>query len=185
MFLNVLCELLLVGTCGAAAWLAWRRDYRLAALGFTLMGLSALLGAAQYGGLEAARDPHHYLTYCSGRLGLLLIAIGRAQDALAYALLAVIAVVALLLPDPAVLGVNLLALIAIAYHGWSQRWLAALAGSTLFLLAGLVVGTQGQWLGMARLDLFHLVLALAIVCWIAAGLSPPGLNSQRLSAQRT
>lgn len=39
--------------------------------------------------------------------------------------------------------------------------LYAIAGSLLTILAGLAIGTDGAWLGILRIDLFHYVLSLA------------------------
>lgn len=52
---------------------------------------------------------------------------------------------------------------------------AAASGATLMMLMGLVVGTQGQWGPVPRIDLFHCGLALAHILFAYAlvGLDRP------------
>ncbi|MDF3936160.1 hypothetical protein [Pseudomonas citronellolis] len=170
MIVHVLCELALFVACLWAALGSLRRRQGWALLGFALLGLAALLGALVYAGLAQLEPLHHELSNLAGRLALLLIAIGGASSlGLNLAVIGFCAVM-LWVPDGSSLGVNLLALLAIARKGRSLRWPAALAGAVAFAATGLLVGTRGDWFGVARVDLFHLGLALAVCCWARAEL---------------
>ncbi|WP_371364664.1 hypothetical protein ACA097_16935 [Pseudomonas sp. QL9] len=168
--LAVFCELVLFGACAWAAWGCARRGQGWAVLGFALLGFAALLGALTYAGVAAVSEPHHWLSTAAGRVALVLIAfaggIGRWR---VFGVLAAVAAMSLL-PDNLALAGNLAALLAIAWKGRSARWPFAVAGVVLFASAGLLIGTHGEWLGMARLDLFHLCLAAAVLTWGAAGI---------------
>lgn len=168
--LAVLCELALFCACVWAAWGCARRRQGWAVLGFALLGVAALLGALTYAGLDAVSEPHRCLSTAAGRVALVLIAfaggLGRWRT---LGVLAAV-VVMTLLPDELALAGNLTALLAIAWKGRSARWSLAVAGVALFASAGLLIGTHGEWLGVARLDLFHLCLAAAVAAWGAAGL---------------
>ncbi|MGC4010827.1 MAG: hypothetical protein QM805_18695 [Pseudomonas sp.] len=129
---SVICELLL---CAASLWAAvdsLKTGHGWRALGFTLIAVTALLGALVYGGLETTRPAHQAMTSLSGRITLLLI--------------------------------------AIAWPGRSQRWPLAMAGALLFVLAGLGIAGRGEWQGIPRVDLYHLTLMLATLCWTLARL---------------
>jgi hypothetical protein len=167
---SVLCELLLCAACvwAAADSLKHGRGWRVG--GFVLFAFTALLGAWVYGGLETARPAHQFMTGISGRIGLLLIAIGSLHGTARHLLLVALAALMLWLPDNLALAGNLLALVAIAWPGRSQRWVLALAGGLLFVLAGLGIAGRGEWLGIPRVDLYHLALMLATLCWTRAGL---------------
>lgn len=167
---SVICELLL---CAASLWAALdslKNKHGWRALGFALIAVTALLGALVYGGLEAARPAHQAMTSLSGRIALLLIAIGSLHGVTRHLLLAALAALMLWLPDNLALAGNLLALIAIAWPGRSQRWPLAMTGALLFVLAGLGIAGRGEWQGIPRVDLYHLTLMLATLCWTLARL---------------
>ncbi|WP_236173375.1 hypothetical protein [Pseudomonas pseudonitroreducens] len=167
---SVLCELLL---CVASLWAAvdsLKHAHGWRAGGFVLIAVTALLGALVYGGLETARPAHQTMTGISARISLLLIAIGSLHGAPRHLLLAALAALMLWLPDNLALAGNLLALLAIAWPGRSQRWPLAIAGALLFVLAGLGIAGRGEWWGIPRVDLYHLTLLLATLCWTLARL---------------
>lgn len=165
MNLSVLCELLLCASCLWAASASLSRQHGWMALGFLLIGSAALLGAFNYAGVEQVKPWHQSVSGVSGKLALVLIAAGGALSGWRQHLLVLLfAAAMLLLTSQLVLVGNLLALLLIVWNGRS-RWLLAATGSVLFVAAGLLVGTQGVWQGIARVDLFHLTLALAVVCW--------------------
>lgn len=168
---SVICELLLSAVCLGAAWVSLRDRHGWRVLGFLLIAVTAVAGALVYGGLESVRPAHQFLSGVSGRIGLLLIAVGSLHGAPRHLLLVALAALMLWLPEQLALGGNLLALIAIAWPGRSRRWPLAIAGSLLFVLAGLVIGTRGEWQGLLRLDLYHLTLMLAALCWARARLA--------------
>ncbi|XHS76339.1 hypothetical protein ACFJGW_11370 [Burkholderiaceae bacterium UC74_6] len=170
MWLHIACELVLAACCAVNVLDAARQRAYLAALGFGLIGLAALLGAAVYAGAQPMVAPHDTLTFLAARLGLLLIAARAFRRAQWNAALAALGVAALLLPSPADLAISVLALVVIAWPGRSRHWPLAIAGGALFALVGLVVGSRGEWLGIPRVDLYHLGLAAAVLLWLRAGL---------------
>ncbi|MBB4864889.1 hypothetical protein HNP46_003765 [Pseudomonas nitritireducens] len=167
---SVICELLLSAACLWAAADSLRHGQFCRLAGFVLIACTALLGALVYGGVETARPAHQWLTGVSGRISLLLIAVGSLHGFSRHLLLAVLGALMLWLPQQAALVGNLLAVIAIAWPGRSGRWPLALGGALLFVLAGLGIAGPGQWLGVPRVDLYHLTLALAALCWAHARL---------------
>ena len=173
MWLHIAGELVLAAACAAAALAALRHRAALAALGFGLIGITALIGAFVYGGVPGAEAPHEAVGFLAARIGLLLVA-AKGWPGMKRGLLLVGAcAVALLVPGVVSLGISVLALVAIAWPGRSARWPLALAGALLFALAGLVIGTRGEWLGVARVDLYHLGIALAVLAWTFAGVGRP------------
>lgn len=175
---SVICELLL---CIASLWacavsLKHRQGWR--AIGFLLIAITATAGALVYAGLEQVKPAHQAMSGVSGRIALLLIAVGGWQRSSYRLLLVASAAILLWVPEHLALAANLLALVAIAWPGRSQRWPWAVAGSLLFIFAGLVVGVRGEWHGFARLDLYHLALMLAVLSWgiarlVTTGRQPP------------
>ncbi|WP_275628682.1 hypothetical protein [Pseudomonas sp. 273] len=184
MILHVFCELLLFAACLWAALGSLRRRQGWAVPGFALFGLAALLGALEYAGLDALAPLHQQASDIAGRLGLLLIALGGVGGWGLNLAVAGLCAVMSLLPDGPSLAVNLLALLAIVRRGRSRRWPLALAGAVLFAAAGLLVGTRGEWSGVARVDIFHLVLALAVWCWGRAELGSRGQDWREAGVSR-
>jgi hypothetical protein len=182
MTFHIACEIILLCACLWAAMLSARRGGVLAALGFTLIGVASALGVLEYAGMESVADIHRTASRISGRLSLACIALDALRLRGIWLAFAAAAALILLpwLPAPAALAVNVGALCGIVY-GHRQRGLkAAIAGALLFMLAGIAIGTKGQWQGVARVDLYHLALALAVVCWACIDLS--GKRSARLSS---
>ncbi|MBV8502595.1 MAG: hypothetical protein JO006_12855 [Paucibacter sp.] len=170
MWLHIACESMLAA-CGALAALnAWRARSVLASLGFGLISSSALLGAIVYAGVEDAVAAHDELSLLAARIALLLIAAQGLRNRRWTVGVAVACALSLVVPPPADLAISMLALVAIAWKGRSRDWPSAIAGAALFVLAGLVIGTRGEWLGVPRVDLFHLSIAAAVLAWLRAGL---------------
>ncbi|WP_271103620.1 hypothetical protein [Pseudomonas tohonis] len=170
LILHVGGELLLASACLLAAWLHGRERQGWRAAGFVLMALAALAGAALYAGLDALDEVHRQLAFMSSRIGLPLIAFVWLRGASRHLAVLALAAAMLLAPAPVALVGNALALLALAWPVRSRRWALAVAGSLAFLLAGLVIGTQGDWLGVPRVDFFHLCLASAVLAWVGARL---------------
>ncbi|GAC1030689.1 hypothetical protein thsps21_15160 [Pseudomonas sp. No.21] len=170
LILHVGGELLLASACLLAAWLHGRERQGWRAAGFVSMALAALFGAALYAGLGALDEAHRQLAFISSRIGLPLIAFVWLRGATRHLVMLGLAAAMLLAPPAVALAGNALALATLAWPGRSRRWGLAVAGSLAFLLAGLVIGTQGDWLGIPRVDLFHLCLATAVLAWIGARL---------------
>jgi len=174
MWMHVACELLLAACCLPPSLAAGRRGALLAAIGFGLIGVAAFLGAWVYAGAQGLVPTHELATFFAARLSLFLIAVAPPHGRMQWVGVAAAGVVALLIPSPLDLAVSVLALGAIAWKGRSQRWPLAVTGAALFALAGLVVGTQGAWLGIPRVDLYHLSIAAAVLAWLAAGVARTG-----------
>lgn len=170
LILHVGGELLLAAACLLAAWSYGRERQGWRAAGFVSMALAALAGAVLYAGVGAIDEVHRQLAFISSRIGLLLIAFVWLHGAPRHLALLALAAAMLVAPAPVALVGNALALLALAWPGRSQRWPLAVFGSLAFLLAGLVIGTQGDWFGVPRVDLFHLSLALAVLAWVGARL---------------
>jgi hypothetical protein len=168
--LPVIVELLLTLACAVAAWLALRERQGWRALGFLSMGVAALLGALEYGGLGAVAEAHHVASVISGAVGLPLIALGRLSGGPGRQLVVLVIGVLLVFLAQLSLVSNLIALVVIAWPGRSRRYLPALLGALLFIGSGLLIGTRGEWGGVPRRELFHLGLTLAVAAWIVAGL---------------
>ncbi|MCP1626904.1 hypothetical protein [Pseudomonas nitroreducens] len=169
--LPVIVELLLTLACAIAAWLALRERQGWRVLGFLSMGVAALLGALEYGGLGAMAEAHHLASVLSGAVGLPLIALGASPGGAGRQLLVLLGCIALLvLPSEITLVSNLIALLVIAWPGRSRRYLPALFGALLFIGSGLLIGTRGELAGVPRRELFHLGLTVAVAAWIIAGL---------------
>lgn len=170
----VICELLLCLAClwASAVSLKDRQGWR--AMGFVLIATTALIGALVFAGLEQLRPAHQALGGVSGRIALLLIAVGCLHRMPHRLLLIAAAALLLWVPQQWALAGNLLALVAIAWPGRSRHWPLALSGALLFIFAGLVVGSRGEWHGIARQDIYHLTLMLAALSWGIARLVTNG-----------
>ncbi|QRY81754.1 hypothetical protein JVX91_11855 [Pseudomonas sp. PDNC002] len=176
--LPVIAELLLTLACAVAAGLALRERAGWRALGFLSMGVAAFLGALEYGGFTGLVELHHQASVLSGAVSLPLIALGRINGAaIRHALVLLVCVALVLLPSQLSLLGNLVALLVIAWPGRSRRYPLALLGALLFIGAGLLIGTRGEWAGIARRELFHLALGVAVTAWVLAGL---GTGAPRL-----
>jgi hypothetical protein len=159
-----LCELVLAAACawGVARALAVTRIF--AALGFGLLGAAAIAGAIEYAGLAQAAPTHQLITRAVTWLSVALIALDRTLYARALACLAVVGL--LVLPAPLAYVVNAAAFGSLAVSSGSAPphvRVAVLAGIVLFVAAALAVGPTGQIAGWPRLDLYHLMLAVAVV----------------------
>ena len=173
MGLHVFCEAFLAACCALAAVSAWRSPSRaaLAALGFALIGIAALLGALVYAGMEAANTAHDGATFLAARLGLLLIAAHAPRNWRWSAGVVLLGALSLFVMPPFDQAIAVLALVAIAWKGRSRHWPLAITGALMFALAGLVIGTRGEWFNIPRVDFFHLGLATAVLAWWRAGLA--------------
>jgi hypothetical protein len=162
-------------------------------LGFGLTATAALCGAVRYGLDPSWIDKHRSFTQLSAALGLPLL--GLAALALARGLnwgrpvwtVWLLVLVGLFI-GARVFGVdqnyrlalNLVTLLLILYAGLSQ-WpqlrpgLLAISVVGLFLVAGLVVGTEGFIGPLRRVDLFHSLLSLAypLLAWLLLALRVP------------
>ncbi|NEX63901.1 hypothetical protein [Noviherbaspirillum galbum] len=170
MFIHVACEIVLLSACLAASLVCWKRRDALAAIGFALIGIASALGALEYAGLAGLGEPHRFASRLSGKISLFLVALDALRVPGSW-LLAALALAAFpFLPPFVSLAVNIVALAGIVWGGRRHALWSSLAGAVLFALAGLLIGTKGEWHGFARLDLYHLAIAAAVACWAAGSL---------------
>ncbi len=176
-----LCELLLVMSCGLSGRHAKKLPGLaglLAPASFFVVGLAALAGALRYSGLTVITPLHLALGPIGGvalaALGGCFVALGTPWTLWgyrAYGLLAVVGGLFLALrPDaPWRLPLNLCGL-TLTLCGAVATWprdrhgaMAAFLGAGLLVTAGLGIGTEGSLGGFARLDLFHVTMALCML----------------------
>lgn len=154
------------------------RSRTLGGMGFGLVGFAAALGTLRFGFFPSIEPAHTAFSRVAGLVGVPLIGVGFATSALSSDALrktvGISCLVALPLGAMALgwlplyrLGVGGLAMvvsIAIsARHLSSDRRVgfAGISGAGLVMLAGLVIGTDGELMGFQRIDWFHYVLATA------------------------
>lgn len=195
-------DALLAIACATCAWLIGRARGRhgegdqpalfCALLGFLLPAAAASVGVVRDGFDPSWQGAHLWLSQASAFLGLPLLgaaalALGRgwawSRPNWGRILLGLCAFFELFrqlgyLEDYR-LALNLLTLVLILYAGamqWPQRraLFAAVGVVGLFLFAGIGVGSAGKIGPLLRVDLFHVLLALAypLLAWLL--LSLPG-----------
>jgi len=165
MISSVAAELCLAAAACWGAFRSWKRFAPLSPAGFLLFAAAALLGAATYAGFSLAVGPHSLVTRLTEWAGLALIATGFMGKPLPM-LIGGVLLVAVGISTGQALMVNIAALaVMIAWRAWGTRrvpWPMVVA-ALLFALAGLAIGTHGQIFGLPRVDLYHGVLAVALV----------------------
>lgn len=160
-------------------------------LGFGLTTTAAACGVVRYGLEPGWMEIHRSFSQLSGALGLPLLGLaalclsrGNGWGRPTWTGL-VIGLVALLIGARWLgvdagyrLGLNLVSLLLIVYAGlarWPARQpgLLSLGVVALFLIAGLVVGTEGFIGPLRRVDLFHALLTLAypLLAWLLLSLA--------------
>jgi len=158
-------ELCLVAASLIGAAKTWKSPAPLAPAGFLLFAAAAALGALGYAGIGAAEPLHDQITHITEWAGLALIAAGLMQKPWPTLIGAGLLLAAGIVTRQALM-VNVAALaLMIAWRLWLTRrppWVLVVA-ALLFALAGLVIGTHGQFLGLPRVDFYHLALAVAIL----------------------
>lgn len=162
---SVAAELCLVGASAIGATKSWKSPAPLAPAGFLLFAAAAALGALVYAGIGSLDSLHDQVSRIAEWAGLALIAAGSMQKPwptlIGAGLLLAVGIV-----TGQALDVNVAALaVMIVWRFWLTRrppWVLVVA-ALLFALAGLVIGTHGQLLGLPRVDFYHLTLAVAIL----------------------
>lgn len=155
-------------------------------VGFTLPAITAICGAVRYGFAPDWQPLHSTLSQISSfsslpilGLAAFSLALARNWDAndwllvLGILLLSFKITTLLHLRESGQLALNITALALIAFSAAMRWWrplLFAIASGvvTLYLLAGLVVGTEGFIGSLRRVDLFHGLLSLAypLLAWL-------------------
>jgi hypothetical protein len=158
-------ELCLAIAACLGAFKTRRGQAPIAPAGFLLFAAAAGLGALTYAGFGWAGAPHDLVTRLTEWAGLALIAIGLTGKKMPM-LIAAALLVALAVVTGEALLVNIAALLVmIVWAFWSTRrapW-PIIVAALLFALAGLAIGTHGQVLGLPRVDLYHVTLAVALL----------------------
>lgn len=177
-------DLLLALSCvGAGLWLLRQPDPRLryAALGMALMAIAAGFGALRYAGLEQLAGLHRAASRLAGGVtapSIALVAaalclgwrrIGVVVGLLIVAALAIAIGLDLGLYATALGSVAVLVMIGLALRERTRSAATLALGGLVLAAAGLAIGSQGMLGPFARVDLFHLALALAHLL-MAAGL---------------
>ncbi|MBF7730926.1 hypothetical protein [Pseudomonas sp. N040] len=160
-------------------------------LGFALPAAAAAVGAVRFGLTADARELHGWLSRASSFLGLPLLGLaalslsrgwdwqGPAWGRLLLGLCAGFELFRQLgWSDEYRLLLQLGSLLLILYAGlsqwpWRRPALLALGVTSLFIVAGLLVGTEGFAGPFRRVDLFHALLtpAYPLLAWLLGGLA--------------
>jgi hypothetical protein len=166
---------LAIATGVSVTWL-WRAGFRACAFGLSFVGLAAALGALLFAGFMAVDASHATITQWAAVAGF--PAFGgfalwrrfRGEPAWPAALLVVV-ILGLLGASlsgatyPLVIGsLGLLCLLLVALTQLRTSPLNSVilfAACALTALAGLLIGTEGQWGLLPRVDWYHLALTAA------------------------
>jgi len=169
-----------------------RPGHLAAAFGLCIVGTAALLGAIRYAGLDAIADIHLFVSQMGGAVGTPMLGVATAAAIYALSprpqLLAAGILFAGFALDAAFaipgyrtiaggLGMVLcIAMGAVLVRRGDMTGVFAIAGAILIAIAGLVIGSRGDWNGILRVDLFHVTLAagyVSIATCIARTPTPP------------
>lgn len=160
---------------------------RLLGWALLLAAIAAAVGAARFAGLGSAggelADVHLLVSRIAGQVGIPLIglaflairmdALRREEVArfLPLGLMILFGLFEFYVDFPlwreasAVIGVAMVLLICISFAGANPIAAAlGVCGGAGILVAGLLIGTQGEWGGFLRIDMFHYALA---ACYFA------------------
>lgn len=169
-------DLLLALSCvGAGVWLLRQGEPRLryAALGMALMAVAAGFGALRYAGFEQLAGLHRGASRLAGgvtppSVALVAAALCFGWQRLSLALGVLIAAALAIgvgldvgLYATALGSVAVLVMLGLALRERTRAALTLACGGLILALAGLAIGSQGTLGPFARIDLFHLTLALA------------------------
>ncbi|XP_067651580.1 uncharacterized protein [Haliotis asinina] len=152
-----------------------------AALGFMIQGFAATAGVARFSSQAPGTtltNVHKYLSWFARIAGMPLVAVGFCKYVMPYLMnlnfmfsLGVIFTNKLLdesqrsLVNEACSGFAMLTIIAVSYTTWN---VAGLAASFVYVVSGLVIGSEGSWGGMQRVDILHYALVVGNVFFYSA-----------------
>ena len=166
---------LAIATGVSVLWL-WRAGLRACGFGLSFVGLAAALGALLFAGFTAVDAGHAAITHWAAVAGFpafggfALWRCFRGEPAWPAALLLVVALGLLgaALPGatyPLAIGsLGLLCLLLVAFvqlKNAPRNSAVLLLACALTALAGLLIGTEGQWGPLPRVDWYHLALTAA------------------------
>jgi hypothetical protein len=163
----------------AAIWAALLAGAGARTVGLLLASVAvpAALGAIEYSGFPAVSHVHDHASRLVERVAMPALGwaywrhVGLGQRVALLELALVLAVLLLLAwhtlfnQQALIVGAigMALGLWASIRHAKREVALFGVAGFGLIVAAGLAIGTQGSWQGIARVDLFHLALALGVL----------------------
>jgi hypothetical protein len=173
---SVFFEAVLAVATGVSAHMLWRAGLRACAFGLSFVGIAAALGALLFAGVMAVDASHAAITQWAALAGF--PAFGgfalwrrfRGEPAWPIALLVVLilGLLGLWLATPAYAmaigsaGLFCLLLVALAQLKTAPRSsVVVFASCLLTVLAGLLIGTEGHWGPLPRVDWYHLALTAA------------------------
>lgn len=169
-------EAVLAIATGAAVWRLWRAGFRASAFGLSFVGLAAALGALLFAGITAVDASHALITQWAavagfpafGAFALWTRLRGAPMWWVALSIVAMLGLFGTWLSSPsytlAIGSVGLICVLLIAFKDLRRtpRLCAILFGSCVSTaLAGLLIGTVGQWGPLPRVDWYHLALTAA------------------------
>ena len=152
---------------------------RAALYAFAIIGISAGLGSIHFLGINALDSIYRFFVGMSGCVGVPLLGVAfyhfgfkHLTEKLFFIKIASLFIVYLLLtyfyPVPiysTVVGaISMVIVIIVSLKKLSRERMGALyglAGAILFILAGLVIGTNGSRGPILNVDIFHVMLAIA------------------------
>jgi len=173
---SVFFEALLAVATGISVYWLWRAGLRACAFGLSFVGVAAALGALLFAGFNSVDGSHAVITHWAAVAGF--PAFGgfalwrrfRGEPGWPIALLAVVVLGAIgswmFSPGYAVAmgsaGLVCLLLFAITNLKTAPRsGVVLIVACALTALAGLLIGTEGQWGPLPRVDWYHLALTAA------------------------
>lgn len=154
-------------------------SYRAALFGFTIIGISAGLGAIHFLGIYVLDSIYYFFVGLSGCVGVPLLGLAffhlgiRTLSERFFYIKVLSMFIGYLLfvyvfPIPMystiVGGISLAIILIVGFLKWKRNQTAAILaiiGVVLFVLADLVVGIKGKTGMVLNVDIFHILLALA------------------------
>ncbi|TGL26005.1 hypothetical protein EHQ46_00545 [Leptospira yanagawae] len=155
---------------------------RSAFYGFSIIGISAGLGAIHFLGINTLDSIYRFFVGLSGCLGVPLLGVSffhftfRSVSTKTFYLLiallfALYLVFGYLYPLPiysTVVGGIAMAIVLVSsiirFPKHANAAIMGIVGAVLFILAGLVIGTKGSRGPLLNVDIFHVLLAIANYC---------------------
>lgn len=173
---SVFFEAVLALATGVSVLGLWRRGFRACAFGLSFVAAAAALGALLFADVSAVDAPHALITRWAavagfpafGGFALWRRLRGEPAWPMAALTVAVLAVISSVVSAPiypiAIGSLALLCLLAVAFADIKtapRRSATLIVACLLTALAGLLIGTEGRWGPLPRVDWYHLALTLA------------------------
>lgn len=187
-------EAVLAIATGAAVWRLWRAGFRASAFGLSFVGLAAALGALLFAGIASVDASHAVITQWAavagfpafGAFALWTRLRGEPMWPVVLVVVMMLGLIGAWLSSPSYTmaigsaGLICVLLIALKDLRRTPRLSAILFGSCVSTaLAGLLIGTVGQWGPLPRVDWYHLALTAANLgfAWGLDGVKTPASDN--------